>query len=447
MTTRTVKLFNIWVVGLMLVLLPEQAYAQNPATTDSEALKHKVEQQEKLITQLQLNLQEQSRRLEQQQAVLDSLQQKLTPTITPTPVSAVVEKPAPAAPLAERKTTDSTAVAKPAAKAPQDIEVGFGKVKFNGLIQAWYASGDRHFDSFRIRRALFRFTGEINPHIKWNLMIDPAKLLTLNDSFTTVNAVGVVNNVSLNQSSRLLQDAFITLDYSKHVKVDIGQFKLPLGLESLQPSARLDTVERALMHSDRLRNAFGNLRDLGLMARGPLGAQVDYQFGVFNGTGENQNDLDKNDQKAIVGRLVARPRFIKGLQFGISGAWSNGSQPDRPRHDRSAAELLYSNRNFTFKSEVMAGLDDTLHRIGYYTHFGYKVTPKIEAVFRYDVWDPNTRLDTNASNAAERDYLVGFNYFIHENNVKFQLNYIRKTFVLGLSPSRNLVLANLQTSW
>ena len=160
-------------------------------------------------------------------------------------------------------------------------------------------------------------------------VVEGQQFCRVNHSFTTINGARVVNIVGVNQSSRLLQDAFITLDYSKRLKLDIGQFKLPLGLESLQSSSRLDTVERALMHSDRLRNAFGNLRDVGVMARGPLGSQVDFQFGVFNGTGENQNDQDKNDQKGIAGRLIARPRFIKGLQVGVSGAWSNGAQPDR----------------------------------------------------------------------------------------------------------------------
>jgi hypothetical protein len=61
--------------------------------------------------------------------------------------------------------------------------------------------------------------------------------------------------------------------------------------------------------------------------------------------------------------------------------------------------------------------------------------------------DPDRRLETNALNVTERDYIMGVNYYIHEDNVKLQFNYLRKTFENGISPSRNLFLVNLQTSW
>jgi len=53
----------------------------------------------------------------------------------------------------------------------------------------------------------------------------------------------------------------------------------------------------------------------------------------------------------------------------------------------------------------------------------------------------------SALNVTERDYIAGFNYQVKENQVKFQFNYLRKTFANGIVPSRNLFLANLQTSW
>ena len=37
--------------------------------------------------------------------------------------------------------------------------------------------------------------------------------------------------------------------------------------------------------------------------------------------------------------------------------------------------------------------------------------------------------------------------FIKDNNFKLQLNYVRKTFSDGLTPSRNFFLGQLQTSW
>lgn len=293
-----------------------------------------------------------------------------------------------------------------------------------------------------------KFSGQINPKVGWTIMIDPAKALSLSQTTTIINGVPVVTNVSPSQSSRILQDAFITLNYIKNVKVDVGQFKIPLTLEGLQSSAALDTVERALFMSDRSRGGgLGDIRDFGVQFSGPLGKSFNYQIGIFNGTGENQNISDTNQEKAVIGRFVVRPPFIKGLQIGASGAWSNSDRLTNPRRDRAGGELLYVNGKFKVKAEVMGGVDGDLHRLGYYTHFGYKITPKIEAIFRVDGFDPDRRRETSASNVSERDYVTGFNYFIVENRFMFQLNYIRKTFNNGIQPSKNLFLANLQTSW
>ena len=163
--------------------------------------------------------------------------------------------------------------------------------------------------------------------------------------------------------------------------------------------------------------------------------------------GENQNDVDKNDQKAVAGRLVFRPTFLKGLQVGGSGVWGNGARADRPRRDRLGSEFLFVRGPLTLKGELMTGKDGLLHRRGYYGHFAYHLTPKWEGLFRFDSWDPDTRRETSAANVIERDYVTGFNYFINESHVKLQFNYLRKTFGNGIVAPQNLGGLKLQTWW
>jgi phosphate-selective porin len=279
-------------------------------------------------------------------------------------------------------------------------------------------------------------------------MVDAAKALSVRSVLADIgNGRQALTDLRIDQSTGILQDAYLTLDYIPKVHLDAGQMKVPLSLEMLQQAPALDTVERALFISDRLRGGIGVSRDIGVMMRGRALPQVDYQIGVFNGSGEHQNDSDRNDQKALIGRAIFRAPFIKGLQVGTSGTWGNGQRPDRPRRDRAGAELLFARGDFKFKSEVMGIVDGDVHRLGYYTHLGYRINPKIEAVFRFDSFDPNTRLETSPLNATERDYLAGVNYYIDENRVKLQFNYLRKTFEKGLAPSRNLFLVNLQTAW
>jgi phosphate-selective porin len=95
----------------------------------------------------------------------------------------------------------------------------------------------------------------------------------------------------------------------------------------------------------------------------------------------------------------------------------------------------------------MTGVDGDIHRRGYYVHFGYRILPKLEVVARYDTFDADIRRNITLLTADEKDYIGGINYYIKDNNFKLQLNYVRKTFSDGLTPTRNLFMAQLQTAW
>jgi phosphate-selective porin len=101
-----------------------------------------------------------------------------------------------------------------------------------------------------------------------------------------------------------MQNAFVSLLYIPRVQLDVGQFKLPLGLEGLANSGALGTVECALFTSDRARGgSYGDVRELGAIARTTIASRVDMTVGVFNFMSENQNDLD---ERASI-RVAARP--------------------------------------------------------------------------------------------------------------------------------------------
>jgi len=435
-----------------------------PDSAEIERLNRQIEEQKNELKKLREELKEEAELRRRQQQTLEILMQKLDKldaslaevTRTPTDrkietVPAVSEKEKPAETSTAAVTTDAKTVqdqtptpAKQADKPRNAVESGFGKIRFNGLLQGWYAGGNRGFnDTFRIRRAQLRFTGDLMPNVRWTVMVDVAKSLSLNSSTTNIDGTPVVNSVSVNQASRILQDAYITLSHFKRANVQFGQFKLPVSQEALQSSSALDTVERALF----LQNRLGDVRDFGVMVFGSLNSQLDYQIGVFNGSGEVQNETDRSDQKAIAGRFVYRPDFIKGLQIGTSGVWGNGNRSTNSRRDRLGAELVYVRDKFKFKSEFMKGVDGVVHRRGYYAHFGYRFIPKLEGIFRFDMFDPDIRRENSSSTVTERDFITGVNYYFKDNNFKLQINYLRKTFTGTIVPSRNQLLVNLQTSW
>ena len=443
------RLNIIFIIGLCVFSISTanaQGSSPQPGSTDELAqLKKKVEEQERQVKLLKELIDKQNAMAEAQQKQIDELLKRSEPNAANAKPAANQSetKPVPPTQSADVKPTP-TATPKPV----NNVEAGFGKIKFNGLIQGWYSAGNGVNNSFRFRRAEMKFSGQLLPKVKWTIMIDPAKALSVNTTSSTVNGTPVITSVSPNQASKILQDAFFTLTYLKDVNIDIGQYKIPLTLEGLQSSSALDTVERALFMSDRGRGGgLGDIRDFGVQFSGPLGKNFNYQIGVFNGVGENQNAADGNQEKAVIGRFIVRPPFVKGLQLGVSGAWSNYDRVANPRRDRFGGELLYSNKKVKFKSEVMGAVDGDLHRLGFYSHLGYRITPKLEAIFRIDGFDPDRRRETSSSNVFELDYVGGFNYYFSENNFKFQLNYIRKTFNNRIQSPRNLFVANLQTAW
>ena len=451
-----------WILGLTLAFAAP-LFSQDARTADSradaESLRRLYEEQREELRSLREELRHESELRQRQQQLIESLLGKLN-DLTGAVSSLKLNKESfpeekattasVAAPPAgsDKAASPATSAAQPAA-TPNPVETSVGKVRFSGLVQTWFAGGDRGFsDTFRIRRGEMRFTGDLMPKVSWSVMFDLAKALSLNTSSGMINGTPVVRTVGVNQAGRVFQEAFITLSHLRRANIQFGQFKIPLGQESLQSTSTLDTPERALFMTDRARGGgLGDVRDLGLMVFGPLTDQFDYQVGIFNGTGESQNDVDANDHKAFVGRFVFKPTAVKGLSIGASGAWAPATENSNPRHDRLGFEAVYQRDRLRLKSELMLGIDGDVHRRGYYAHVGYRFVPKVEGIFRFDMFDPNTRLETTGLTVTERDYITGLNYYIKDHNFKVQFNYIRKTFTRGITPSRNLFVINMQTAW
>ena len=442
------RAFRLVMLALFALLgAGSRAQAQSSGRQKEGSLEARIETQQKQIDELKALVLRQAQQLESQQQAINELRKDERAGLT------AVALPAQPATVDERESAHLTVNR---ANAPPQtdnsstaIQSGFGQVQFHGLLQAWYSGGNLTADTFRIRRAEIKFTGTILSKLNWTLMIDPAKALAVNRTFATVTGSPVLADASVSQSSRILQDAFIGYDPLKAVRFKVGQFKFPLGLEAQYANSDLPTVERALFMSDRGRGGdLADVRDIGAMAWGSLGSPVDYQFGIFNGAGDFQNQTDTTDRKELVGRIAIRPLGSKWFQIGSSGAWSSASRTTTvdPRRNRLGGELMLRPGKLTFITEVMGGLDGAIRRIGGYSHLAYRFG-RWEPISRFDFFDPDTAVENSSATVAERDYIAGLNYYLREHHAKLQFNYLRKTFNGQLAPARNLVLVNLQTMW
>jgi hypothetical protein len=403
-----------------------------PAVTEIVAVEvvQALQQQSELLKRLAMEMDAQRTVIKEQQDKIKALELRAVSPAAPSaaPAAKVAAPPPPPAIL-----VDTSGI----------------KLRVSGLFQGWYSASDAAVvDTFRLRRAELKFSGDISPRLKWAVMVDPAKTLSLSATTGSMGGQTVVTGASVSQSGRILQDAYVQLNWQPSVSLEMGQQKLPLGLEGTTSSGKLDTVERALFMVDKARGAgYADIRDFGVMVRGKVaGGQLEYATGVFNGFGEAFNDIDRNEDKSLVGRLIARPRFVKGLQVGASIGRERFTWSDQTARERQGVDAAYGYGIFGFKGELFGGRDAAVTRQGGYAQVSTRVHKKMTMVARYDTWDPDTRSENTAVTVAERDWLGGFTYVLHPSGVWLQANYIWKTFD-GVAPSRSVFTTNVQTAW
>jgi hypothetical protein len=199
------------------------------------------------------------------------------------------------------KLESSQVAAAETAKATPPVSSRF-PVTLSGLLQVHSLGflnqegpAPRANDTFRLRRGEIRITApSITPRLSGTIMFDPAKA-----QFNRSAAFGEAGSNTIRTRDAILQE--IQLSYllrkaapgtQNNIYVDVGQYKIPVGYESLLSSGALPLVERALMFTQRdpFDGGYGDVRDTGVQLRGTQG-QFDFRLGVFNGFGDRQNTL------------------------------------------------------------------------------------------------------------------------------------------------------------
>src|SRR5690349_17537804 len=158
-------------------------------------------------------------------------------------------------------------------------------VQINRLLQVWYLDGHtvtNAHDSYRIRRADVKLSGVISPRVRWRISLDGAKLLNLNKTTTVAADSTVLDDVAVDQRSRILQEASINVTLAPSVRVDVGQQIIPLSYEGITAASQIETIERTMFIAERSRGGgISDVRDIGAEVRGSIGDNhVDYQIGV-----------------------------------------------------------------------------------------------------------------------------------------------------------------------
>jgi hypothetical protein len=321
-------------------------------------------------------------------------------------------------------------------------------IEIHGFIQVYYRDGDPTTkDGFRLRKADLKFSGDLSTHLRWRIGFDAAKVLTVTK--TTGDKVDslALTDAAIDQRTRILQDAALTYTVNRALNFDIGQQIVPLSLEGTIPTSQVETVERTMFIVERSRaGGLGDVRDIGVSANGRALDAVEYHLAVFNETGESGGNIDTNDQKALMGRVVLRAPAFPQLQIGGSGGVEGG--PASQRRERAAGEGQFRSEFVTVRGEVMAARDGALRRFGWYGLGAVRPTTRLQFVARYDSWDRDLSHDVSLFDGLERQVTVGGSYLIDGSVAKVAFNVVRQTFPnIATVRAGTILLMAFQAVW
>jgi phosphate-selective porin OprO and OprP len=122
-----------------------------------------------------------------------------------------------------------------------------------------------------------------------------------------------------------LLDAYADIHPRPWLRLRVGKFKEPVGLERLQADQDLSFIERSLDQN------LTPQREIGVELWGDVaGGLVRYEGGVFNGNADNAlTDIDSDHAKSFEGRIFVQPFNVESLSFlgrlgvGIAGSTGN----------------------------------------------------------------------------------------------------------------------------
>lgn len=260
-------------------------------------------------------------------------------------------------------------------------------------------------------------------------------------------------NKSHTDGRAYLQEAWVEFTRWKHARIRLGQFKPPFGMERFTSDARIYTIDRSqatdhLIPNGGLGKSFTRDRGLQLAGRA-MDGRLAYAWGVFDGRGANHRFHGIGPLIATrITYEVIRHRQLAGrpLTVHLGGALATrrardvdfrGCCPDRRslelrhfrgRDTRFGLELAGDWGGTSLRAEYLqAHLDfrqpaeRDFTASGYYVQVGQFLTSRIQAVIKFEQFDPN-RLVLN--NKDLRWTTVGVNYYIKGDRVKVMADYV-----------------------
>ena len=350
------------------------------------------------------------------------------------------------------------------------INIGINALQVQYLNNDAPVAGVGNSDNrFFIRRAEFIVWGKVNDYIpKWQILPDFAALSNIGRS-SGLNSNSTSGTATDN--NQILREAFIDvvpmLSLQPYLdKVQIGQYRIPVGIEGSTSSGLIDFINRNYITQAPSTSGgttgttaagtggtidFVQERDLFVDFKSKPIEQLELDLGIMNGNGINGvgSSIDNNSMKDFFGRARVRPRNDMFVSFStIQGESTNNNSRNggrgRGNYDRYIADFqftpeflpgLWIQGEWAWGHDAPPALATDLYAAGargevrsawyVYGKYLFQDGPlkNCELLARYEQFDPSH----NVSNDMMTRSTVGINYYFAnlppKIQSKLQLNY------------------------
>lgn len=229
----------------------------------------------------------------------------------------------------------------------------------------------------------------------------------------------------------LFADNYIVRQVSKHNKVLVGNTWVPNGIESKESPLTIPFFARS-----QISRTYGTSRAIGAKLMGDYDL-IEYHLGGYS---SERFFKDFFPGPEFAGIVSLKPL---GKTDGRWGKITVGSSMDagnaESRFFVAGAHLIYDYKRLkaSFEYASADGSNGSTgfsanQSEGYYGTLAYRITPRLQALVRYDNFDPNK----NRANDIRTEYTAGINYFVKGQALKLMLNYVYYTVENGLYGSR-----------
>ena len=214
-------------------------------------------------------------------------------------------------------------------------------------------------------------------------------------------------------------DIYVANASIPHHTIILGNTRTPTGYEG----SRSDTIIPFILRSQISRN-FGNTRKVGLRIKGNYDL-IEYDLGGYSSDTYFREFFPGAEFSGWVNLKPLGKTRGKYGNLTLGGGITAGNNVTDYFVGGLYAGYEYKNfmANFEYASADGyngARMISTNQAEGFYSTVGYKITPKLQLLARYDHYIP----DKNFSDDIRREYSAGLNYFIKGQAVKIMLNYV-----------------------